>query len=47
MPSSEEVIQGAGSVWAMTGLDQTEFSAFLPHFEHAYGSYRHDCTIDG
>src|SRR5688572_3040463 len=47
MPSYEEVIQRAGSVRAMTGLTQPEFSAFLPYFEHAYVAYMHDYTIDG
>jgi hypothetical protein len=47
MPSDEEVTQGAGSLRAMTGLTDQEFTALLPHFEHAYVAYMHDHTIDG
>jgi hypothetical protein len=47
MPSDEEVTQRAGSLRAMTGLTQPEFSAFLPPFEHAFLVYREDHTIDG
>ena len=31
----------------MTGLTPPEFSAFLPHFEHAFVVYLQDRTIDG
>jgi hypothetical protein len=47
MPSYEEVIQRAGSLRAMTGLTEQEFTALLPPFEHAYVAYMHDHTIDG
>ena len=47
MPSDVEVIQRAGSLQAMTGLTEQEFTALLPHFEHACGAYMHDHTIDG
>jgi Helix-turn-helix of DDE superfamily endonuclease len=47
MPSYEEVIQRAGSLRAMTGLTQPEFTALLPHFEHAFLAYMEDHTIDG
>jgi hypothetical protein len=36
MPNYEEVIQRAGSLRAMTGLTPQEFTALLPHFEHAF-----------
>jgi hypothetical protein len=47
MPSYEEVTQRAGSLRAMTGLTPQEFSALLPHFEHAFLAYMEDHTIDG
>src|SRR6266498_89097 len=47
MPSYEEITQRAGSLRAMTGLTQPEFSALLPHFEHAFLAYMEDYTIDG
>jgi hypothetical protein len=47
MPSYEEVTQRAGSLRAMTGLSQPEFTALLPHFEHAFLAYRQEHTIDG
>jgi hypothetical protein len=47
MPSYAEVIQRAGSLRAMTGLTEQEFTALLPHFEHACGAYMQDHTIDG
>jgi hypothetical protein len=47
MPSYEDVIQCAGSVWAMTGLTEQEFTALPPHFEPACMAYREDHTIDG
>jgi Helix-turn-helix of DDE superfamily endonuclease len=31
----------------MTGLTEPEFTALLPHFEHAFEAYRRDHTIDG
>jgi Helix-turn-helix of DDE superfamily endonuclease len=47
MPSYEDVTQRAGSVRAMTGLTEPEFTALLPHFEHALAAYLQDRTIDG
>jgi truncated hemoglobin YjbI len=47
MPSDEDVTQRAGSLQAMTGLTEEEFTALLPHFEHALGAYLQDRTIDG
>src|SRR6266536_3170709 len=47
MPNYEEVIQRAGSLRAMTGLTQQEFTALLPHFERALLAYMADRTIDG
>jgi hypothetical protein len=47
MPSDEEVTQRAGSLRAMTGLTAPEFTALLPHFEHAFVASRRDRTIDG
>ena len=47
MPNYEEVIQRAGSLRAMTGLTQQEFTVLLPHFEHAFLTYLADRTIDG
>jgi hypothetical protein len=47
MPSYEEVTERAGSLRAMTGLTQQEFSALLPPFEQALLAYMEDHTIDG
>jgi Helix-turn-helix of DDE superfamily endonuclease len=47
MPSYEDVIQRAGSLRALTGLTAEEFTALLPHFEHALAAYLQDRTIDG
>jgi hypothetical protein len=47
MPSYDEVTQRAGSLRAMTGLTQPEFTALLPHFEHAFLAYMQEHTIDG
>jgi hypothetical protein len=47
MPSYEEVTQRAGSLRSMTGLTEAEFTALLPHFEHALVAYLQDRTIDG
>ena len=47
MPSYEEVTQRAGSLQAMTGLTPQEFTALLPHCEHAFLAYMKDHTIDG
>jgi Helix-turn-helix of DDE superfamily endonuclease len=47
MPSYEEVTQRAGSLRAMTGLTEQEFTALLPHFEHALAAYLQVRTIDG
>jgi hypothetical protein len=45
MPSYEEVTQRAGSLRAMTGLTEQEFTALLPPFEHALGAYLRDRAI--
>jgi Helix-turn-helix of DDE superfamily endonuclease len=47
MPSDEDVTQRAGSLRAMTGLTEAEFTALLPHFERALAAYLQDRTIDG
>ena len=47
MPNYEEVVQRAGSLQAMTGLTQQEFTVLRPHFEHAFLAYLADRTIDG
>ena len=47
MPSYEDVTQRAGSLQAMTGLTEPEFTALLTHFEHALAAYLQDRTIDG
>jgi hypothetical protein len=47
MPSYEEVTQRAGSLRAMTGLTEAEFTALLPTFEQALVTYMQDRTIDG
>jgi hypothetical protein len=47
MPSYEEVTQRAGSLRAMTGLTEQEFTALLPHFEKALAAYLQDRTLDG
>jgi Helix-turn-helix of DDE superfamily endonuclease len=47
MPSYEDVTQRAGSLRAMTGLTEQEFTALLPHVEHALAAYLQDRTIDG
>jgi hypothetical protein len=47
MPSYEDVTQSAGSLRAMRGLTEHEFTALLPHFEHALAAYLQDRTIDG
>jgi hypothetical protein len=47
MPSYEDVTQRAGSLQAMTGLTAQEFTALLPHFEHALAASLQDRTIDG
>jgi hypothetical protein len=47
MPSYEEVIQRAGSLRAMTGFTQQEFTAFLPHVEHVFLASMVDRTMDG
>lgn len=47
MPSYEDVIQRAGSLRAMTGLTEPEFTALLPPFEQAFVAYMRDHTIDG
>jgi hypothetical protein len=47
MPRDEEVIQRAGSVRAMTGLTESEFTALLPHLARALAAYVQDRSIDG
>jgi hypothetical protein len=47
MPNDEEVIQRVGSLRAMTGLTQQEFTVSLPHFEHACLASMADRTMDG
>jgi hypothetical protein len=47
MPSYEDVTQRAGSLRAMTGLTEQEFTALLPHFKYALAAYLQDRTIDG
>ena len=47
MPSYEEVTQRAGSLRALTGLTEPEFTALLPSFEHALAAYMQHRTIDG
>jgi truncated hemoglobin YjbI len=47
MPRYDEVTQRAGSLRAMTGLTEHEFTALLPHFERALAAYLQDRTIDG
>jgi Helix-turn-helix of DDE superfamily endonuclease len=47
MPRDDEVTQHAGSLRAMTGLTEQEFTALLPPFERALAAYLQDRTIDG
>jgi Helix-turn-helix of DDE superfamily endonuclease len=47
MPSYEEVTERAGSLRAMTGLTEPEFTALLPPFAHALAVYMQDRTIAG
>jgi len=47
MPSYEEVTHRAGSLRAMTGLTELEFTALLPPFEHAFLASMNDHTLDG
>jgi hypothetical protein len=47
MPSYEDVIQRAGSLQAMTGLTEEEFTTLLPHFERALVASMQHRTIDG
>jgi hypothetical protein len=47
MPSYEDVTPRAGSLRAMTGLTEQEFTALLPPFEYALLTYLQDRTIDG
>jgi hypothetical protein len=47
MPRYDEVTQRAGSLRAMTGLTEPEFTALLPHFERALAASLQDRTIDG
>ena len=45
MPSYEEVTPRAGSLRAITGLTEQEFTALLPPFEPALAVYLQDRTI--
>jgi hypothetical protein len=47
MPSYEEVRQRAGSLRAMAGLTEEEFTALLLPFEHAWLAYMEDHILDG
>jgi Helix-turn-helix of DDE superfamily endonuclease len=47
MPSDEEVTQRAARLRAMTGFTQPEFTALLPHFEHAFLAYMPEQTLAG
>src|SRR5919109_1194018 len=47
MPRYDEVTQCAGSLRAMTGFTEPEFTALLPHFERALAAYLQDRTTDG
>jgi hypothetical protein len=47
MASSEEVTQRAGSLRAMTGVPEPEFTALLPHVAHAFEASLRDSTSDG
>jgi hypothetical protein len=47
MPNDEEVIQRVGSLRAMNGLTQQEFTVSLPYFEHAFLASMADRTMDG
>ena len=47
MPRYDEVTQRSGSLRAMTGLTEPEFTALLPHVERALAAYLQHRTIDG
>ena len=47
MLNDEEVIQRAGSLRAMTGFTPQEFTALLPHVEHAILDDMAEHTLDG
>ena len=47
MPSYEDVIQRAGSLRALTGLTEEEFTTLLPPFERAFMADLQNRTIDG
>jgi hypothetical protein len=47
MPSSEEVTQRAGSLRAMSGFTQPEFTALRPSFDEAFLASRQEHTRDG
>ena len=47
MPRYDEVTQRTGSLPAMTGLTEPEFTALLPHVERALAAYLQNRTIDG
>jgi Helix-turn-helix of DDE superfamily endonuclease len=47
MPRYDEVTQRTGSLRAMTGLTEPEFTALLPHFERALAASLQNRTIEG
>jgi hypothetical protein len=47
IPRYDEVTQRAGSLRAMTGFTEEEFTALLPHFARALAVYLQARTIDG
>ena len=47
MPSDEDVTPRAGSLRAMTGLTEAEFTALRPHFARALAASLQDRTIEG
>ena len=47
MPRYDEVTQRSGSLQAMTGLTEEEFTTLLQHFERAFVAYLQNRTIDG
>ena len=46
MPSSEEVLQRAGSLRSLTGLTEAAFQAFRPPFEEASTTSMQDRTLE-
>ena len=47
MPRYDEVTQRSGSLRAMTGFTEAEFTARLPHFARALAASLQNRTIDG